>query len=181
MIQADSLRPLNVLLMSGPDLTGAGIDPQDFSQAVASLPNCRVLSMDTTQPTAAQEEQVRTFLGQDQELHPVLLVAKDPEYRGAGVARLLRGELGLNPEYLLPVDLTAALENREPGSRTAKGLEMIRQAASQASLASPIVTQEIPVNRQVLVWGDSFAALQSRLGSGRVRLSGHPGKPQPGA
>ena len=68
MIQADSLRPLNVLLMSGPELTGAGIDPQDFSQAVASLPNCRVLSMDTTQPTAAQEEQLRTFLGRDQEL-----------------------------------------------------------------------------------------------------------------
>jgi coenzyme F420-reducing hydrogenase delta subunit/glycine cleavage system H lipoate-binding protein/Pyruvate/2-oxoacid:ferredoxin oxidoreductase delta subunit len=147
--------------MSGPELAGAGLDPQDFSQAVASLPNCRVLSMDLTQPTAAQEEQVRTFLGQDQALHPVLLVAKDPEYRGASVARLLRDELRLNPEYLLPVDLTVALENREPAGRSAKGLEMIRQAASQASLANPIVSQEIVVNRHILVWGDSFAALQA--------------------
>ncbi len=158
---ADSLRPLNVLLMSGPELTRAGIDPQDFSQAVASLPNCRVLSMDTTQPTAVQEEQVRTFLGQDQEPNPVLLVAKDPEYRWAGVVRLLQGELGLNPEHLLPVDLTAALENREPASRVPKGLEIIRQAASQASLASPITTQAISVSRRLLVWGDSVAALKT--------------------
>ncbi len=159
---SDSIRPVNVLLMSGPEITGAGIDLQEFSQAVASLPNCRVLSMDPTQPTAAQEEQVRTFLARDQELNPVLLVAKDPEYRGAGLAHLLRGELGFNPEYLLSVDLTAALENREPGSsRSAKGLEMIRQAASQAGLASPIVTQNIPVSRQILVWGDSFAALKA--------------------
>jgi quinone-modifying oxidoreductase, subunit QmoB len=163
MIQADSLRPLNVLLMSGPELTGAGINLQDFSQAVAGLPNCRVLSMDTTQPAAAQEELLRTFLGRDQELQPVLLVAKDPEYRGAGVSRLLRDEFKLNPEYLLPVDLTAALENREPGSRTAKGLEMIRQAASQASLATPILTQKIPVSRHILVWGDSCAALKAAL------------------
>ena len=156
---AESSRPLNILLMSGPEL--AGLDTQDFSQAVASLPNCRVLSMDPTQPAAAQEEQVRTFLGGDQELHPVLLVAKDPEYRGAGVARLLQGELGLNPEYFLPVDLTTALESRELSDRNAKGLEIIRQAASQATLARPIVTQNILVNRQILVWGDSFAALKA--------------------
>jgi|GEM_PF-134526 len=159
MALSDSLKPLNILLMSGPELAGAGIDSQDFSQAVASLPNCRVLPMDPTRPTAEQEEQVRTFLGEEQ--NPVLLVAKDPEYRGAGVARLLRGELGLNPEYLLPVDLTAALEHPEQSGRTAKGLEMIRQAASQASLARPIVLQEIPVSRHILVWGDSFAALKA--------------------
>ena len=158
---SDSPRPFNVLIMSGPELTGAGIDPQDFSRAVANLPNSRVLSMDATQPAAAQEEQVRTFLGRDQDLSPVLLVAKDPEYRGAGVINLLRGELGLNPEYLLPVDLTAALENREPANRTAKGLEIVRQVASQASLASPILTQNIPVSRQILVWGGSFAALKA--------------------
>ncbi len=161
MTLADSLRPLNILLMSGPELAGAGLDAQDFFQAVASLPNCRVLSMDTGRPAAEQEEEVRAFLGREQELNPVLLVAQDPERRGAGVTRLLRRELGLNPEYLLQVDLTAALEHPEKSGRRAKGLEMIRQAASQAGLASPITPQAIAVNRQVLIWGDSGAALQT--------------------
>ena len=163
MNRTDSLRPLSVLFMSGPELTGAGIDPQDFSQAVAGLPNCQFLAIDSTQAPASQEEQVRAFLGPDQERHPVLLVGKDPEFRGSELTRFLCGDLGLNQEFLLPVDLSAALENREPAGRTAKGLEMIRQAASQARLATPIVTREIPVNRHILVWGDSGAALKASL------------------
>ncbi len=158
---AHSLKPVNVLLMHGPELVAAGLDPQDFCQAVASLPNCRVLPVDPAWPAAEQEEQVRSFLSQDQEVNPVILAAKDPEHRGAGVARLLREELGLNPECLMAVDLTAALELPDQSARTAKVLEMIRLAASQASMTRPIIPQAIPVSRQVLVWGDSIAGLKA--------------------
>ena len=161
MNTSDSPKPVNVLLMHGPELVAAGLDPKDFSQAVASLPNCRVLPLDPARPVAEQEEQVRRFLSQDQEINPVILVAKDPEHRGAGIARLLREELGLNPEYLMTVDLTAALEFPDQSARTAKGLEMIRLAASQASMTAPIIPQAIPVSRQVLVWGDSIAGLKA--------------------
>ena len=158
---SDSLKSVNVLLMHGSELVAAGLDPQDFCQAVASLPNCRVLPVDPAWPAAKQEEQVRGFLSQDQEVNPVILVGKDPEHRGAGVARLLREELGLNPECLIPVDLTAALEFPDQSTRTAKVLEMIRLAASQASMTRPIIPQAIPVSRQVLVWGDSIAGLKA--------------------
>ena len=158
---SDSLKSVNVLLMHGSELVAAGLDPQDFCQAVASLPNCRVLPVDPARPAAEQEEQVRAFLSQDQEVNPVILVAKDPEHRGAGVARLLREELGLNPECLMTVDLTAALEFPDQSTRTAKVLEMIRLAASQASMTRPIIPQAIPVSRQVLVWGDSIAGLKA--------------------
>jgi coenzyme F420-reducing hydrogenase delta subunit/glycine cleavage system H lipoate-binding protein/Pyruvate/2-oxoacid:ferredoxin oxidoreductase delta subunit len=147
--------------MHGPELVAAGLDPQDFSRAVASLPNCRVLPLDPALSAAEQEEQVRPFLSQDGEINPVVLAAKDPEHRGAGVASLLTGELGLNPEHLMHVDLTAALGQPDLSSRTAKGLEMIRLAASQVSRARPIVSQTIPVCRQVLVWGDSAAGLKA--------------------
>ncbi|MFI5332164.1 MAG: hypothetical protein ACHQ2F_14175, partial [Desulfobaccales bacterium] len=157
----EALKPVNVLVMHGPELVTAGLDPQDFSQAVASLPNCRVLPVDPALPAVKQEEQVRRFLSQDREINPVVLAAKDPEHRGAAVARLLTGELGLNPECLMHVDLTAALGHPDPGSRTAKGLEMVRLAASQVSRARPLVPQAIPVARQVLVWGDSAAGLQA--------------------
>ena len=161
MNSADSLKPLNVLLMHGPELAAAGLDPQDFFQAVAGLPNCRVLPLDPARPEAEHEEQVRGFVSQDQEPQPVLLVAKDPEHRGAGVARLLVSELGLNPECLAQVDLSAALELPDPRVRTAKGLEMIRLAASQARLAMPLIPRSIPVSRHILVWGDSVAGLKA--------------------
>ena len=38
---------------------------------------------------------------------------------------------------------------------------MVRQAVSQARLVTPIVTRAIPVNRHVLVWGDSAAGLKA--------------------
>lgn len=160
---SDHIKPMNVLLMHGPELASAGLDPREFSQAVASLPHCRVLSVDPALAGPAQEEQVRGFLSRGPEVKPVLLVAKDPEYRGAGVARLLRGELGLQPEALLQVDLTAALEYPDPSFRTAKGLEMIRLAASQVGQVKPLVSRGLALNRRVLVWGDSYASLKVAL------------------
>jgi len=155
------LKPLNVIVMHGPELVPAGLDPRDFSLAVAGLPNCRVLLVDPALPLDQQEDRVRIFLSQEQEMNPVILVAKDPEHRGAGVVRFLLAELRLNPEFLALVDLTAALEHPERRSRTAKGLEMIRLAAASVTRAWPIIRQDIPVSRQVLVWGDSYAGLEA--------------------
>jgi hypothetical protein len=155
------LKPMHVIVMHGPELTIAGLDPWDFSLAVAGLPNCRVLLVDPALPLAQQEDRVRVFLSQEQEINPVILVAKDPEHRGAGIVRLLLAELRLNPEFLVLVDLTAALEHPEGRSRTAKGLEMIRLVAARVTRAWPILPQDVPVSRQVLVWGDSYAGLQT--------------------
>jgi hypothetical protein len=153
------LKPLHVIFMHGPELVIAGLDPWDFSLAVAGLPNCRVLLVDPALPLDQQEDRVRVFLSQEKEINPVILVAKDPAHRGAGVVRFLLDELRLNPEFLFFVDLTAALEHPEGRFRTAKGLEMIRLAAAQVTRAWPIIRHDIPVSRQVLVWGDSYAGL----------------------
>lgn len=150
---------LNVLVMQGPEPALAGLDPRNLSQELADLPNCRVLPVDPALPADRQAELVRDFLSQDPELKPVVLVAQEPEHRGAGVARVLLDELGLNPEYLQQVDLTAALEQPDPAFRTAKVLEMIRLAVSRVSRARPLASQAVPVSRHVMVWGDSYATL----------------------
>jgi len=155
------LKPLHVIVIHGPELVIAGLDPWDFSLAVAGLPNCRVLLMDPALPLEQQEDRVRVFLSQEKEINPVILVAKDPERRGAGVVRLLLAELRLNPEFLVCVDLTAALEHPERRFRTAKGLEMIRLAPVQVTRAWLIISHDIPVSCQVLVWGDSYAGLKA--------------------
>ncbi len=153
-------KALQVLVMHGPELARAGLDPEHFSEAAASLTNCRVVSVDPALPPDRQAELVRSLFPPEQGPAPVILAAQDPEHRGAGMARLLTEELGLNAELLQMVDLTAALEQPDPAVRTAKGLELIRQAASQAGRAVPLASQTVPVSRHVLVWGDSYAALK---------------------
>ena len=57
---------------------------------------------------------------------------------------------------------------------------MVRLAASQASLARPLVPKQSPLTVTVLVWGDSAAGLKASLGIGRGGLPGYSGGPKPG-
>jgi coenzyme F420-reducing hydrogenase delta subunit/glycine cleavage system H lipoate-binding protein/Pyruvate/2-oxoacid:ferredoxin oxidoreductase delta subunit len=164
-------QPLNILVLHGPELQAAGLDPEDFSQALAGLPHCRVLPLDPALSPAAQEEQLRGFLGDGAPCRPVVVAAQDPEFRGAWLTRLLTREWHLNPEHLAQVDLTPALEQPDPETKLAKGLEMIRLAATHLQQAKPIAFQKVPVSRQVLVWGDSIAALNTAR---ELAGAGHP-------
>ncbi|MHB8066949.1 MAG: hydrogenase iron-sulfur subunit [Desulfobaccales bacterium] len=158
---SDPAKPVNVLVIHGPELAAAGLDSREFSQAVAALPHCRVLTVDPGLEAAALEEQVQAFLQEDREVRPVILAAKNPEHRGAAVARWLTDEMGLDAASLGQVDLTAAWGQPDPGTRTAKALEMIRLAAAQFTGAGTFIPKSIAVNRRVLVWGDSYAALKA--------------------
>ncbi len=154
---------LNILVLHGPELARAGLDPQNFCQELAELPHCRVLPVSAALPLEQQQELVRGFLTRDPQPAPVVLATQEPEHRAAAVARLLLEELGLHPEHLEQVDLAAALEQPDAGYRRAKGMELIRQAASRVRGAVPLALRPVPVSRQVLIWGDSFAALRLAL------------------
>ena len=172
------LRPLEIIISHGPELAAAGLDPHNFSLAVAGFPNSRVLLLDPALPEAEQEERLRQFLRKGR--RPVVLASLDPERRAAVTLRLLRQTFRLNPERLAVVDLQAALEQRDKKSRRLKGLELIRLAAAHVTRAVPILSQDLPVSTQVLVWGDSFAALKAAQD---LAASGYPvilASPNPG-
>lgn len=160
METCQTLQSVNILVLRGPELARAGLGTSEFIRQLEEIPQSRVLALDPTQPLSAQEQQVRSFLGQDLVLQPVLLVGEDPDRRGAAIIRLVREELQLNPEQLLTVDLSPALVPPEADQRARKSLELIRQAVQVARLAHPIGRQTIKVNRRVLVWGDSWAGLE---------------------
>jgi coenzyme F420-reducing hydrogenase delta subunit/Pyruvate/2-oxoacid:ferredoxin oxidoreductase delta subunit len=154
------LRPLEIIISHGPELAAAGLDPHNFSLAVAGFPKCRVLLLDPALPEAEQEERLRQFLGKGHR-RPLVLAGMDPERRAAVTLRLLRQKFRFNPERLAIVDLQAALEQPDKKSRRLKGLELIRLAAAHVTRTFPILSQDLPVSTQVLVWGDSFAALKA--------------------
>lgn len=154
------LRPLEIIVSHGPELAAAGLDPHEFSLAVAGLPKCRVLLLDPALPEGEQEDRLRRFLGQGHR-RPVVVASTDPERRAATTLRILRLTLRCNPERLAIVDLQPALEQGDKKSRRLKGLELVRLAAAHVTRAFPIRAEEVAVSTQVLVWGDSFAALKA--------------------
>jgi len=160
--------PVNIVLLHGPELTGAGLDPQDFSRRLAELPHARVLAVDVARPEQEQRQALTEFLAAA-DRQPVVVAAKEPEHRAQVLSRL-REELGLSPSLVAPVDLTPALDYPELDLRRSKGLELVRLAAAQLRRAVPVGTQTVPVSRQVLVWGDSYAALRTALELARLRL-----------
>lgn len=154
------LRPLEIIISHGPELAAAGLDPHDFSLAVAGFPRCRVLLLDPALPEDEQEDRLRKFLGKGHR-RPVVLAALDPERRAAVTLRILRRTLHCNPERLAVVELQAAVEQRNKKSRRLKGLELVRLAAAHVTRAIPITMESMAVSTRVLVWGDSFAALKA--------------------
>ncbi len=154
------LRPLEIIISHGPELAAAGLDPHEFALAVAGFPRCRILLLDPALPEAEQEDRLRRFLGKGHR-RPVVLAGMDPESRAAVTLGILRQTLRCNPERLAVVDLQAALEQPDKKSRRLKGLELIRLAAAHVTRAFPIRAEDAAVSPQVLVWGESFAALQA--------------------
>jgi coenzyme F420-reducing hydrogenase delta subunit/Pyruvate/2-oxoacid:ferredoxin oxidoreductase delta subunit len=153
-------RRLEIIISHGSELAAAGLDPHDFALAVAGFPKCRVLLLDPALPETEQEDRLRQFLGKGHR-RPVVLAGLDPERRAAVTLGILRRTLRCNPERLAVVDLQAAIEQPDKKSRRLKGLELIRLAAAHVTRTFPITSESLAVSTQVLVWGDSFAALKA--------------------
>lgn len=183
-------RPIDFIVTHSLELRPAGLDPRDFSLLVAGFPNTRVLLLDPALPADQQEARLKAFF-HEKTRSPVVLAAMDPRTRGAVTVKLLLEKFQLNPELLTVVDLQAALENPDPRTRTLKALDLVRLAAVRVSRAVPLGSQEVPVSRQVLVWGDSYPALKvagdlTDLGYPVILATPHaslsplaPGAPQP--
>ena len=183
-------RPIDFIVTHGLELRPAGLDPRDFSLLVAGFPNTRVLLLDPALPADEQEARLKAFFHKKAR-SPVVLAAMDPQTRSAVAINLLLEKFQLNPELLTVVDLQAALENPDPKTRTLKALDLVRLAAVRVSRAVPLGSQEIPVSRQVLVWGDSYPGLKvagelADLGYPVILATPHaslsplsPGAPQP--
>lgn len=154
------VRPIDFIVTHNLELRPAGLDPRDFSLLVAGFPNTRVLLLDPALPADQQEARLKAFL-HEKARSPVVLAAMDPQTRGAVTLKLLLEKFQLNPELLTVVDLQAALENPDPKTRTLKALDLVRLAAVRVSRAVPLGSQEVPVSRRVLVWGDSYPALKA--------------------
>jgi coenzyme F420-reducing hydrogenase delta subunit/Pyruvate/2-oxoacid:ferredoxin oxidoreductase delta subunit len=155
-------RQLDIILAHGPELSAGGLDFYKLGLWAAGLPNSRILALDPTLPPEELERRLRAFLHRGQD-HTVLLAALDPYRRARSIIRLLIENLKINPEFISVLDLQEALGSPDPAACSLKAHHLIRVDAALITRADPITTQELPVVTQILVWGDSFAALKAAV------------------
>jgi coenzyme F420-reducing hydrogenase delta subunit/NAD-dependent dihydropyrimidine dehydrogenase PreA subunit len=153
---------LEIILAHGPELTAGGLDYYKLGQWCAGLPDSRILALNPALPPAELEARLRAFLHHGED-HPVLVAALNPQHRARDIIGVLLEQLHLNPELLTVLDLQEALGYQDPRACNLKAHHLIRLAASMITRALPITVQEVPVSLQVLVWGDSFAALKAAV------------------
>ena len=156
------IRDLDIILAHGPELSAGGLDYYKLGLWAAGLPKSRILSLNPGLPLEELARRLRAFLYRGQG-HRVLLAALDPHHRARKIIRLLLDEIRVHPEFLSVLDLQEALGYPDPKACSLKAHHLIEIAAAMITRAEPIVTQEMPVNSRVLVWGDSFAALKASV------------------
>jgi coenzyme F420-reducing hydrogenase delta subunit/Pyruvate/2-oxoacid:ferredoxin oxidoreductase delta subunit len=155
-------RQLDIILAHGPELSAGGLDFYKLGLWAAGLSNSRILALDPTLPPEEMHRRLRAFLHRGRD-HTVLLAALDPYRRARNIIRLLTENLQINPEFISVLDLQEALGFPDPKACSLKAHHLIRVDAALVTRADPITTQELPVATQVLVWGDSFAALKAAI------------------
>jgi coenzyme F420-reducing hydrogenase delta subunit/Pyruvate/2-oxoacid:ferredoxin oxidoreductase delta subunit len=153
-------REIEIILAHGPDLSAAGLDYYQLGLWASGVHHSRVLALNPLLTLAELEDRLQAFLHHGEE-RPVVLAAVGPARRGRAIKKLLLDNFRINPELIAEVDLQEALDYPDPRASLIKAQNLILMAASQVSRAEPITIRAVPVSTQVLIWGDSFAALRA--------------------
>jgi coenzyme F420-reducing hydrogenase delta subunit/Pyruvate/2-oxoacid:ferredoxin oxidoreductase delta subunit len=153
-------REIEIILAHGPDLSGAGLDYYRLGLWAGSIHQGRVLALNPLLTTAELKGRLQAFL-QPGEDRPIVVAAVSPYRRARAIRKLLIEHFGKNPELIAEVDLQEALDHPDPRICHIKAQNLILMTAAQLCRAKPLTTMAVPVSTQVLIWGDSFAALQA--------------------
>jgi coenzyme F420-reducing hydrogenase delta subunit/Pyruvate/2-oxoacid:ferredoxin oxidoreductase delta subunit len=151
---------IEIILAHGLDLNVSGLDYHRLGLWAGSVHNARALALNPFLTTAELKDRLQAFLyhGEDR---PIVVAAVSPYRRARAIRKLLIEHFHKNPELIAEVDLQEALDYPDPRLCHIKAQNLILMTAAQLCRAKPLTTVEVPVNNQVLIWGDSFPALQA--------------------
>jgi coenzyme F420-reducing hydrogenase delta subunit/Pyruvate/2-oxoacid:ferredoxin oxidoreductase delta subunit len=153
-------KEIEIILAHGLDLNVSGLDYHKLGLWAGSVHNARALALNPLLTTAELKERLQAFLyhGEDR---PIVVAAVSPYRRARAIRKLLIEHFHKNPELIAEVDLQEALDYPDPRLCHIKAQNLILMTAAQLCRARPLTTREVPVSNQVLIWGDSFPALQA--------------------
>ncbi|MDH4270087.1 MAG: FAD-dependent oxidoreductase, partial [Dehalococcoidia bacterium] len=103
------------------------------------------------------------------DIEKVVVAACSPEFEEHSFREVLE-KAGLN-EYLVSMaNIREQCSWAHEGDVTEKAVELVKMAVNRARLLQPVEKKELPVNKEVLVVGGGFSAINAALQLSRVGL-----------
>jgi heterodisulfide reductase subunit A len=150
---------------------GGAIKNIDFDavvKKVAKFPNVSCVNLSSN---LCLEEGKKKMLSRikDESIEKVVVAACSPEFQEHIFGDVLQ-KAGLNEHLLSMANIREQCSWSHEGDVTEKAVELVKMAVNRARLLQPVEKTELPVNREVLVVGGGFSAINVALQLSRVGL-----------
>jgi len=105
----------------------------------------------------------------EENIEEVVVAACSPEFN-EHIFREVLEKSGLNGHLLSMANIREQCSWAHEGDVTEKAIELVKMAVNKVRLLQPMEKKEVPVNREVLVVGSGFSAINAALQLSRVSL-----------
>ena len=144
------------------------IDFDTVVKKVAKLPG--VTSVNLSSALCFEEGKAKMLSCiKEEKIDKVVVAACSPEFQEQAFREVLE-KAGLNSHLLAMVNIREQCSWAHEGNVTEKAVELVKMAVNRVRLLQPLEKKELPVNREVLVVGSGFSAINAALQLSRVGL-----------
>ena len=150
---------------------GGGIKNIDFdaaSEKVAKIPGVTCVNLSSNLCLEEGKEKMISCI-KDENIERVVVAACSPEFQEHIFREVLK-KAGLNGHLFSMANIREQCSWAHEGDVTVKAVELIKMAVNRARLLQPVEKKELSVNREVLVVGGGFSAINAALQLSQVGL-----------
>jgi heterodisulfide reductase subunit A len=144
------------------------IDFDDVTKKVAKFPGVTCVNLSSNLCLEEGKEKMISCI-KGENLERVVVAACSPEFH-EHIFREVLEKAGLNGHLLSMANIREQCSWAHDGDVTVKAVELIKMAVNKSRLLQPVEKKELPVNREVLVGGGGFSAINTALQLSRVGL-----------
>jgi heterodisulfide reductase subunit A-like polyferredoxin/coenzyme F420-reducing hydrogenase delta subunit len=150
---------------------GGAINNIDFDVAVkevAKFPGVTCVNLSSNLCLEEGREKMISCI-RDENIERVIVAGCSPEFQEHILQEVLE-KAGLNGHLLSMANIREQCSWVHDGDVTAKAVELVRMAVNRVRMLQPIEEKELPVNKEVLVVGGGFSAINTALQLSRLGL-----------
>jgi len=150
---------------------GGAINNIDFDAAVkkvAKFPGVTCVNLSSNLCLGEGEEKMISCI-REEHIEKVVVAACSLEFN-EHIFREVLERAGLNGHLFSMANIREQCSWAHDGDVTVKAVELVKMAANRVRLLQPVEKKELPVNREVLVVGGGFPAINTALQLSRVGL-----------
>jgi heterodisulfide reductase subunit A len=144
------------------------IDFDAVAKKVAKLPGVTCVNLSSNLCLGEGKEKMISCI-RDENIEKVVVAACSPEFT-EHIFREVLEKSGLNGHLLSIANIREQCSWAHEGDVTVKAVELVKMAVNKVQFLQPVEEEEVPVNREVLVVGGGFSAINVALQLSRFGL-----------